>query len=131
MEGCPQDSQLCDAKVLIHHVQQFATRTMNCSVPEEENPSPGPGLTAIQSFLGKTEGLLLLLIVVVVGAVLGAVTMFVFVTGVLPTKKGLDVLEERRELEEDQETTTGLMNEEVELTFAADADSPFDESRLD
>jgi hypothetical protein len=128
MAGCPQDSQLCDANVLIHHVQQFATRAMDCSVPEEKS---SPVLAAIKSFLGKTEGLLLVLIVVVIGAVIGAVTMFVLVTGALPTKNGLEVLEERKEREEDREGTSGLMNEEIELTFAADADSPFDESRLD
>jgi hypothetical protein len=127
MEGCPQDSQLCDANVLIHHVQQFATRAMDCSVPETSSAV----MAAIKSFLGKTEGILLVLIVVVIGAVLGAVATFVFVTGTLPTKKGLEVLEERREREEDREATRGLMNEGIELTFAADADSPFDESHLD
>jgi hypothetical protein len=122
---------LCDANVLIQHVQQFATRAMDCSVPEKSS-SPSV-LAAMKSLLGNSEGLLLALLVVVIGAVLGAVTMFVFVTGTLPTKKGLEVLEERgeREQEQDREATRGLMNEEIELTFAADADSPFDESRLD
>jgi Na+/H+-translocating membrane pyrophosphatase len=128
MSGCREDSQLCDANVLIHHVQQFATRAMDCSVPEKSRSSV---LAAMKSLLGNSEGLLLVLLVVVIGAVLGAVIMFVFVIGTLPTKKGLEVLEERREREQDREATRGLMNEEIELTFAADADSPFDESRLD
>jgi hypothetical protein len=127
MDGCPQDSELCDHNVLINHVQQFSTRAMDCSVPEKSSPM----LATIKSFLGKTEGLLLVLLVVVIGAVLGAVTTFVFVTGTLPNKKGLEVLKERRDHEEDREATRGLMNQEIELTFAADADSPFDESRLD
>jgi hypothetical protein len=127
MKGCPQDSQLCDANVLIHHVQQFATRAMDCSVPEKSSPV----LATMKSLLGTTEGRLLVLLVVVIGAVLGAVLTFVFVTGFLRTKKGLEVLEERRDRDEDREATRGLMNEEIELTFAADADSPFDESNMD
>lgn len=124
VEGCSLDSDLCDVNILILNVEKFATRDVNCTDTRAKNEL----VEATKSLVSKSEGLLLVLVVVVACLFLGAMCMFFYLTGVLPTKEGLEAFQEQREMIRDREGRESLVvTEEVEFSTGNASSPAFDE----
>jgi hypothetical protein len=81
--GCPEDSELCDAKYLMERVEPIAIRKVDCVDLTQESVD---AVEVAKSMVSTTAGVLLVLFVIGVGAFFGGVAVFVHLTGSLPDK---------------------------------------------
>jgi hypothetical protein len=82
MEGCTtDDSEVCDAHQLMARVTPFAIRAVNRVDPKAGVIEP---MKVAKSLLSKAGGVLLALFVAFMGALLGAMGVFFYLTGAIP-----------------------------------------------
>jgi hypothetical protein len=81
--GCPEDSELCDAKYLMERVEPIAIRKIDCVDSTQESVD---AVEVAKSMVSTTAGMLLVLFVIGVGAFFGGVAVFFNLTGSLPEK---------------------------------------------
>jgi ubiquitin-like domain-containing CTD phosphatase 1 len=134
MEGCADDSEVCDAQQLMARVTPFAIRAVDCVDPKAGVIEP---MKVAKSLLSKTGGVLLALFVAFMGALLGALAVFFYLTGTVPNPSPhyLDKLKRksaqlknklvkgRKKKEENAATPRGsMMTDNIEMTLS-DADA--------
>ena len=137
MGGCPSNSELCDAKVLVNHMQKFATRFVDCA---EDSRVDGDAVwKTIKSLISKTGGLVLVLCIMAFSATIGSATMFFYLTGKLPdaaaalrahqaksrNKKKFSYFGDKAEGASGAREGAGLVDE-IEMSFT-NASNPSDE----
>lgn len=81
--GCPDESELCDAKYLLARVEPTAIRNVDCADATQESVD---AVEVAKSMLSTTAGLLLFLFVIGLGACVGGVAVYFQLTGSLPKK---------------------------------------------
>jgi hypothetical protein len=127
VEGCPPDAALCDAKNLIARIQTFANRSVDCVDPDA-GKTHVHAMKVVKSLLTTTGGILLAIVVAVLSAMLGAVGVFFYLTGTLPTKHMV-----KKSTEFGDESSAGgrssVVSENVEMSLS-DA-SPYDANEED
>jgi ubiquitin-like domain-containing CTD phosphatase 1 len=127
VEGCPPDAVLCDAKNLIARVQKFANRSVDCVDPDA-GKTHVHAMKVVESLLTTTGGIILALAVAALSAMLGAVGVFFYLTGTLPTK---DMIKKSSQF--DDESSAGgrssVVSENMEMSLSNA--SPFDETEED
>ena len=85
--GCHPDAELCDVAILKKLVDPIATRNPDCSLKLPlpiATSSSKEAIVKAHTLLKSTEGILMLLGLVVSGILVGAATTFVLLTGRLP-----------------------------------------------
>ena len=88
VEGCPPESELCDAQIFLDLVKSIATRNPNCSVKEAK--APVVVMEQAKTLMSTKEGVYLCLGLVFFSAIVGAVGGYILLTGKLPfTQKTL------------------------------------------
>jgi hypothetical protein len=106
VEGCPPESELCDAQIFLDLIQPIATRTPDCSVEEEEEPQVEVILQQAKTLMSTKEGIFLFLLFMVFSAVVGALGTFVLLTGKLPMMSQRKLIVST--VEEDEDERRGL-----------------------
>lgn len=81
VEGCPADSDLCDAHLLTARVNPFSTGPLDCSVPETKTHEV---LNDAATVLSSGTGILAFLGLVAISGVVGAILTFYVLTGGQP-----------------------------------------------
>lgn len=122
VEGCPPDAVLCDAKILVDRVKSFANRSVDCIDPNA-GMKDLHAMKVAKTLLTTTGGILLALAVAVASAIVGAVGVFFYLTGILPTNQVL-----RNSGLDDRGPTGGRkssVSEGIEMSFTNA--SPYDD----
>jgi hypothetical protein len=134
VEGCADDSELCDAQQLMTRVTPFAIRAVDC-VNDKADDVVEP-MKVAKSLLSKTGGVLLALFVAFLGALLGGLTVFFYLTGTVPNNPiSLDKLKKKsvqfkntlmkggKKKDEESSTPRGsMMTDNIEMILS-DADA--------
>ena len=79
VDGCPSDSDMCDARFLKERVDRFAHRPKDCIPRDQMEPDSGSTkevFVEARSLVSTTEGILLVVGVMMVSAILGGMMMF-------------------------------------------------------
>jgi hypothetical protein len=110
--GCPEDSELCDAKYLMERVEPIAIRKVDCVDLTQESVD---AVEVAMSMVSTTAGVLLVLFVIGVGAFFGGVAVYFNLTGSLPDK-----LKKKKKKKEPQSAIGGeeLVSYQLEMSMS-------------
>jgi hypothetical protein len=115
VRGCPEDTDLCDAGILIAAVDEMARKRSECSrqypVPKEYSGS-----------FSAAKAILLLALVVVASFVFGSMATFFYVTGRLPPVRSL---KGRRRVSQETTGSDGIEATNGELLFREEVEGSF------
>jgi len=114
MDGCPENTELCDAEILFSQLEPFATRARNCSRQDAIVEEHSSAVSSAKDFFLSTPSGILAIIMLVLGIVVGALVTYFVLASRIGGKGGLPRLGRRglqRVSQDDEDFGDGDMEE--------------------